>query len=93
MQKTQTKKQYSAKTAASVEQLIEIRQWLRINCKSRWTATNFKGDSFNWRVLAKTDFSLQDIMGMRITLIVHFNKPEDLMLYMLSWPSEIILND
>jgi hypothetical protein len=93
MQKTRTKKKYSAKTVATISQLSELRQWLRINCKSRWTATNFKGDSFNWRALAKTDFALYNMMGMHITIIVHFNKPEDLMLYMLSWPSEVLLSD
>ncbi len=92
MQKTRTKKKYSAKAVATVSQLGEMRQWLRLNCKSRWSATNFKGELFNWRAIAKNDFSLYDAL-LPLTVIVHFTKPEDLMLYMLSWPSEVLLND
>ncbi len=92
MQKTQTKKKYSAKTVATVSQLSEMRQWLRLNCKSRWVATNFKGELFNWRLISKNDTGIYNSI-LPLTVMVHFTKPEDLMLYMLSWPSEVLLND
>jgi hypothetical protein len=86
-------KSYSAKTVSTVEGIKDIRDWLRINCKSRWHATNYKGEDFNWRKLAKADFKSLGLHGMDLTVIVHFKKPEDLMLYLLSWPSEVLISD
>ncbi len=92
---TQTKdKVYSAKTAASLFTLKDIRRWLIDNCKNRWTATDYKGNDFNWRKLSKMNAD-KDIMlapDFNITILIHFKKAEDLMLYMLSWPSEVLLN-
>lgn len=92
MHNDQHKKTYSAKTVSSLDKLSDIRQWLRINCKSRWYATNYKGDDFNWRKISKADFQEMAAIGMDLTIIVHFKKPEDLMLYMLSWPSEVLIS-
>jgi hypothetical protein len=91
---TQTRdKVYSAKTAATVYGLKDIRRWLIDNCKNRWTATDYRGDPFNWRKLGKV-VSLKDqhAIELNITIMVHFKKPEDLMLYLLTWPSEVLLN-
>jgi hypothetical protein len=89
---TSTNKIYSAKTASSVNNLVEIRRWLKINCKSRWHATDYRGDLFNWRKLSKLPPNAY-AKGMDITIMVHFKKAEDLMLYLLSWPSEVLLNE
>jgi hypothetical protein len=91
---TQTKdKLYSAKTAATLYTLKDIRRWLIDNCKNRWTATDYKGDPFNWRKLGKIDNSQHQTIEMfNITIMVHFKKAEDLMLYLLTWPSEVLLN-
>jgi hypothetical protein len=64
------------------------------NCNNRWSATDYKGYSFNWRKLGKVDsWEQQYLAEMDITIMVHFKKSEDLMLYLLSWPSEVLLND
>jgi hypothetical protein len=90
---TQTKtKTFTAKTAATLYTLKDIRRWLIDNCKNRWTATDYKGDDFNWRKLSKVE-SFNLTYGLAdITIMVHFKKPEDLMLYLLSWPSEVLIN-
>ncbi|CAB4241867.1 hypothetical protein UFOVP71_405 [uncultured Caudovirales phage] len=86
--------QYSAKTVVAVNVLKDIRRWLINNCKNRWSATDYKGYDFNWRKLGKVDSWEQKYLAeMDITIMVHFKKPEDLMLYLLSWPSEVLLND
>ena len=86
--------QYSAKTVTTVNALRDIRRWLVDNCNSRWSATDYKGYSFNWRKLGKVDsWEQQYLAEMDITIMVHFKKSEDLMLYLLSWPSEVLLND
>jgi hypothetical protein len=92
---TQTKaKVYAAKTAVSVKVLKDIRRWLIDNCKSRWSAADYSGNDFNWRKLGKIEaWKDQYLMELDVTVIVHFKKPEDLMLYLLSWPSEVLLND
>jgi hypothetical protein len=92
---TQTKvKVYAAKTAVSVNVLKDIRRWLIDNCRSRWSATDYGGNNFNWRKLGKIEtWKDQYLMELDVTVIVHFKKPEDLMLYLLSWPSEVLLND
>jgi hypothetical protein len=84
---------YTAKTAASLFTLKDIRRWLIDNCKNRWSATDYKGNDFNWRRLGKVkSFDTDDLSTeYTITVMVHFKKPEDLMLYMLSWPSEVLL--
>jgi len=85
---------YSAKTAATVYGLKDIRRWLIDNCKNRWSATDYKGDPFNWRKLGKVEID-QGKYAMEIfdiTIMVHFKKPEDLMLYLLTWPSDVLLN-
>lgn len=90
-----TDKFYSAKTAATVYGLRDIRRWLIDNCKNRWVATDYKGDSFNWRKLSKIEITKAQYVSeiFDITIMVHFKKPEDLMLYLLTWPSEVLLND
>ena len=86
--------QYSAKTVTTVNALRDIRRWLVDNCNNRWSATDYKGYSFNWRKLGKVDsWEQQYLAEMDITIMVHFKKSEDLMLYLLSWPSEVLLND
>ncbi len=92
---TRTKgKAFSAKTPATLFTLKDIRRWLIDNCKQRWTATDYKGNSFNWRKLSKVEspgYSANKMFD--ITIIVHFSRPEDLMLYLLSWPSEVLINN
>ncbi len=90
---TQTRgKTFSAKTPATLFTLKDIRRWLIDNCKQRWTATDYKGDSFNWRKLSKVGYYSTNEM-FDITIIVHFSRSEDLMLYLLSWPSEVLINN
>lgn len=93
---TQTKdKVFTAKTAASLFTLKDIRRWLIDNCKNRWEATDYRGDSFNWRKLGKMNPTKEKTLAsdFNITIMVHFKKAEDLMLYMLSWPSEVLINE
>lgn len=96
---TQTKtKTFTAKTVATLHTLKDIRRWLIDNCKNRWTATDYRGDDFNWRKVGKMTISdvghqFSYLPGMDITVLVHFKKPEDLMLYLLSWPSEVLINN
>ena len=87
-------KVYSAKTAASLFTLKDIRRWLIDNCKNRWTATDYKGNDFNWRKLSKMKSDKDTMLApdFSITILIHFKKAEDLMLYMLSWPSEVLIN-
>jgi hypothetical protein len=87
-------KVFAAKTVVPINVLRDIRYWLKDNCKSRWSATDYKGNAFNWRQLGKMDsWESKYLQEMDITIMVYFKKPEDLMLYMLSWPSEVLLND
>jgi hypothetical protein len=86
-------KTYSAKTAAHVFTLKDIRRWLIDNCKNRWTATDYKGNDFNWRKLSKIESAKYSNEMFDITIMIHFKKPEDLMLYLLTWSSEVLLND
>jgi glycyl-tRNA synthetase (class II) len=79
-----TDKVYSAKTAAYVYTLKDIRRWL--------IATDYKGDPFNWRKLSKIESAKYSHEMFDITIMVHFKKPEDLMLYLLTWSSEVLLN-
>ncbi len=85
---------YSAKTAATLYGLKDIRRWLIDNCKNRWTATDYKGNPFNWRKLGKVEIekAKYSMEIFDITILIHFKKPEDLMLYLLTWPSEVLLN-
>lgn len=85
-------KTFTAKTAATLYTLKDIRRWLIDNCKNRWTATDYKGDDFNWRKLSKVESAKHSHEIFDITIMVHFKKPEDLMLYLLSWPSEVLIN-
>lgn len=100
MQASMKSKDFIAKTATQIENLKKIRHWLMTNCKNRWSATNYKGDPFNWRKLGKIesrDFNGKDwkIVNFTrgITIMVHFKKPEDLMLYLSTWPSEVLLEE
>ena len=88
-------KVFSAKTAVQVSTLKDIRRWLIDNCKNRWSATDYRGNDFNWRKLGKMKPTVvYDYLpgAFDVTIIVHFKKAEDLMLYMLTWPSEVLLN-
>ena len=91
---TSVKVLHSAKTVVPIANLIDVRGWLLSNCKQRWKATDFKGLPFNWRKAGKINLDMQKyyFVDMDITLMVHFNKPEDLMLYLLTWPSDVLLN-
>lgn len=93
---TQTKhKTFVAKTAVHINTLKDIRRWLIDNCKNKWTATDYKGYDFNWRKLGRMKAYDESTLtsDFKITIIVEFKKAEDMMLYMLSWPSEVLLND
>jgi hypothetical protein len=83
---------FSAKTVVPVKTLKEINRWLKDNCSLRWSATDYKGFGFNWRKLSKMR-ETASFYEMDITIIVTFKKREDLMLYMLTWPSELLLNE
>lgn len=88
-------KGFTAKTAVKIHSLKDIRRWLIDNCKNRWTATDYRGNDFNWRKVSKikTNTVHGHLPGeFDITVMVHFKNPEDLMLYMLTWPSEVLLN-
>ena len=88
-----TNKFYSAKTVVPANVLKDIRRWLIDNCKNRWSATNYKGEDFNWRKLSKVDKLNELLYALDVTIIVNFKKSEDLMLYLLSWPSDVLLDD
>jgi len=93
LQPISNKVSHSAKTVIPITSLREIRSWLIANCKQRWYATDFKGVPFNWRKAGKMSPEMQKYFSeMDITLMIHFNQPEDLMLYLLTWPSEVLLN-
>lgn len=88
-------KVFIAKTAVQVDTLKDIRRWLIDNCKNRWSATDYRGNDFNWRKLGKVKptVAYDYIPGVfDVTVLVHFKKAEDMMLFMLTWPSEVLLN-
>jgi hypothetical protein len=88
-------KVFVAKTAVQVDTLKDIRRWLIDNCKNRWSATDYRGNDFNWRKLGKIKptVAYDHIPGVfDVTVLVHFKKAEDMMLFMLTWPSEVLLN-
>jgi hypothetical protein len=90
---TSVKVSYSAKTVIPITSLKDVRSWLLANCKQRWYATDFKGAPFNWRRAGKMSPEMQKYFSdMDITFMVHFNQAEDLMLYLLTWPSDVLLN-
>lgn len=88
---------YSAKTVVSVQEMREVKHWI-INNIGRspklWSITDHSGREFNWKAVAGAVKSRQlEIANMPITIVVNFSKREDLMLYMLRWPSELLLNE
>jgi hypothetical protein len=89
-----SQKEYSAKTVVPINILREIRRWLVGNCGRRWKATDYNGNEFNWRKLGKLEIvedEYLDGQDLDITCIVTFKNREDLLLYMLTWPSELLL--
>jgi hypothetical protein len=86
-----------AKTAVEIGEMRDVKYWLLTNIgksKNLWSITDHKGREFNWRAVAGAQKSKQqDLMKMPMTIIVSFTSAEDLMLFMLRWPSELLLSD
>lgn len=95
--KLDVKKKHLVKVALPIYDLSLVRRWLLDNCKRRWTASDYKGGEINWRSLAKIrnkkDLWFDHSDNLKVTLIVTFNQVEDLMLFLLVWPGEIIVNE
>lgn len=86
-----------AKIAVEIGEMRDVKYWLLTNVgkrKSLWSITDHRGREFNWRAVAGAHKSKQqDLMSMPITLVVSFLNREDMMLFLLRWPSELLLNE
>ncbi len=86
-----------AKVAVEIGEMREVKYWLFSNVgrpNKLWNITDHKGREFNWRAVAGASKSKQqDLMRMPITLVVSFLNREDLMLFLLRWPSELLINE
>ena len=85
------------KVAVPIGEMREVKHWLLTNISKSnkiWSITDHRGRDFNWRSVAGAQKSKQqDLMLMPITLVVSFLNREDMMLFLLRWPSEVLLND
>ena len=85
-----------AKLAVEIKEMREVKYWLLSHfgrSNKVWSITDHRGREFNWRSVAGVNKSKQqDLMAMPITLIVSFLNREDMMLFLLRWPSEVLLN-
>lgn len=91
---SKNKKQHSVKLVSPLSNLSVIRKWLVENCGRRWNATNYKNQPLAWRALGRiSSDSTGDLYAhMDYTVIVNFNKREDMMLFLLVWPGEVLIN-
>jgi hypothetical protein len=85
--------QHSVKVAIPVSEFSVVRRWLIENCGRRWTATNYKDQPLNWRLLGQTQRSVTAPLytEMNMTAHFHFKKAEDMMLFLLVWPGEVLI--
>jgi hypothetical protein len=85
------------KMAVPIGEMREVKYWLLSNIgksSKLWSITDHKGREFNWKAVAGAHKSKQqDLMLMPITLVVSFLNREDMMLFLLRWPSEVLLKD
>jgi len=88
---------YSAKTVVTIHEMREVKHWIINNIgrsQKLWSITDHCGREFNWKIIAGAVKSKQiEIARMPITMVVNFSKREDLMMFMLRWPSELLLNE
>jgi hypothetical protein len=86
---------YTAKTIVTIQEMREVKYWIINNIgrsSKLWSITDYAGREFNWKAVAGATKSKQlELTKMPITIMVNFSKREDLMLYMLRWPSELLL--
>ena len=86
---------HSVKSVIPLSQLKTVRSWLLANCGRRWHATNFKNESLNWRIICKRSpyQVVNDMLGdYSYTAHIHFKHWEDMMLFLLSWHGEVLIN-
>ena len=86
---------HSVKIAMPINNLGAVRRWLIENCGQRWTATNYKDQPLNWRLIGQTNrnatASLYTFMDM--TAHIHFKHKDDMMLFLLVWPGEVLIKE
>lgn len=89
---SQPQRVYSVKSVMKLSLLKSVRDWLIINCGRRWHATNYKNQPLNWRSICKTLLA-NDVRGnYDFTVHFHFKNRDDMILFLLSWPGELLIN-
>jgi len=88
---------YSVKLVTPLLSLKSIRTWLIGNCGKRWYATNHKNQRLNWRSISrstrKTAVMDHLFANLDYTMLVHFQNRDDMMLFLLVWPGEVLIKN
>lgn len=87
---------YAVKVVAPLDNISTMRRWLVENCGRRWYGTNYRDQIINWRrigQMARRQHALSKIFNrMDRTILLHFQKRDDMMLFLLVWPGEVVIN-
>ncbi len=85
----------TVKLVLPVSSISAVRRWLLDNCGRRWAATNYKNQPLDWRQLgqARRNKSSDLFLHLDYTVLVHFKKREDMMLFLLVWPAEVLIKE
>jgi hypothetical protein len=87
---------YTAKTIVTLQEMREVKHWIINNIgrsSKLWSITDYSGREFNWKAIAGAVKSKQmELARMPITIMVNFTHSEDLMLYLIRWPSDVLIN-
>jgi hypothetical protein len=93
----ETKDYYSVKLVTPMLSLKSIRSWLVLNCGRRWYATNYKQQRLNWRSISRKTSKVNSpaathlFANLDYTVLFHFQKRDDMMLFLLVWPGEVLI--
>lgn len=87
---------HAVRVVAALGHLGKMRRWLVDNCGRRWYATDYRNQNINWRRVGQMlrRRHPMDCMFNHLdrTVMVHFQKYEDMMLFLLIWPGEVVTN-
>lgn len=87
---------HAIKVVASLDSISTMRRWLVENCGRRWYGTDYRNQIINWRrvgsLLRQQHLVSKVFNHMDRTILLHFQKRDDMMLFLLVWPGEVVVN-
>lgn len=88
--------QHVAKVVAPLDNIHTMRRWLIDNCGRRWYGTDYRDQIINWRrvgQMTRRQNGVSKIFNrMDRTIFLHFQKRDDMMMFLLIWPGEVVIN-